>query len=122
MDSAMANLRKLAEATGAAVAVIHHRRKDTLGREGDSVRGHSSIEGAVDSAFLVKREDGSDSIVIKCTKARRKPVETFSALWTYELAADGETLHTARFWQAQVSDPKAEAEAELRARILSRSE
>jgi hypothetical protein len=118
IDAAMANLRKLSEATGAAVEAIHHRRKDTLGREGDSLRGHSSIEGAIDSAFLVKREDGADEITVKCTKARRKPIETFGALWTYELAADGETLHTARFWRAQVRDPKAEAEAELRARIL----
>ncbi len=115
IDAAMANLRKLAEDTGAAVALIHHRRKDTLGRAGDSLRGHSSIEGAVDSAFLVQREDGTDEVTIKCTKARRRPIETVGALWTYDLAEDGETLHTAQFWRVPVCD----SNADLQARILA---
>ena len=119
IDTAMTNLRKFAETTGAAVAVIHHRRKDTMGREGDSLRGHSSIEAAVDLVFLIKREDGTNEITVKCTKARRKPVETFGALWTYTLASDGETLQTARLWRAQVRDPKAEAEAKLCECILT---
>jgi len=116
IDTAMSNLRKLAEDTGAAVCVIHHRRKDTNGREGDSIRGHSSIEAALDAAFLVKRS--GDTVTVTCTKARRKPIETFSALWTYDHQADGETLREARFYRVPVCDMKAQAEAELQARIL----
>jgi hypothetical protein len=119
IDGAMVNLRRLAEDTGAAVCLIHHKRKDSLGREGDSLRGHSSIEGGVDSAFLIKREDNQDTITVKCTKARRKPVETFGALWTYTLAEDGETLQEARFWRADPKDHEAESKAELRQCVLS---
>jgi AAA domain len=118
IDGAMVNLRKLAEDTGAAVCLIHHKRKDSLGREGDSLRGHSSIEGGIDTAFLIKREDKQNTVAVKCTKARRKPVETFGALWTYTLADDGETLHEARFWRAEVQDPTARAFDDLKARCL----
>lgn len=94
-------------------------RQQGRGREGDSVRGHSRIEAGVDSAFLVKREDGADEITVKCTKARRKPIDTFGALWTYELADDGETLHKARFCRADPHDLTAESGAERQARILA---
>lgn len=117
IDGAMVSLRKLAEITGAAVCIIHHRRKDSIGREGNSLRGHSSIEGGVDYAFLIEREDGKDIVTVKCTKARRKPVETFGALWSYELADDGETLASARFWRAEPQDPEAQARMVLREQI-----
>ena len=118
IDAAMLSLRKLAEVSGAAVCLIHHKRKDSLGREGDSLRGHSSIEGGVDSALLIKREDGSSAVIVKPTKSRRKPPETFGALWTFELADDGQSLHEARFWRSDPKDPEAEASAEVRRRIL----
>ena len=118
IDAAMLSLRKLAEVSGAAVCLIHHKRKDSLGREGDSLRGHSSIEGGIDSALLIKREEGSDAVIVKRTKSRRKPPETFGALWTFELADDGQSLHEARFWRSDPKDPEAEASAEVRRRIL----
>jgi hypothetical protein len=106
MDTAMGNLRRLAEDTDAAVIVIHHRTKDRARDDGLTIRGHSSIPAAPDSIFLVNRPDDngkpSDTITIKQTKARRKPVEPFAALWTYELGLDGETLQTARFWRADL--------------------
>lgn len=117
MDTAMSHLRQLAEDTGAAVALVHHRRKDTMGRNGDTLRGHSSIEASIDSGFLIERD--GDTVTVTCTKARRKPIATFAALWTFEHELNGETLHAARFYGVSVPDPKAKAEADLKARILA---
>ncbi len=117
MDLAMGNLRLFAEETGAAVIVIHHRRKDTAGREGDSIRGHGSIEASLDAAFLVTRED--DIATVKCTKARRRPIEPFAARWTYELADDSDWLFSARFWRSRLTDKRQEAESAMRADILA---
>jgi hypothetical protein len=119
IDMAMSNLRQFAEDTGAAVVLVHHRRKDPSGREGDSIRGHSSIEAALDNAYLVIREEKSDFVNVKCTKARRRPAPPYSALWTYEHKADGETLHTARFWGTPQRDMKAEALEGLKVDLLA---
>lgn len=116
IDAAMANLRRLAEDSGAHVALVHHKRKETQGRGGNNLRGHSSIEAAIDAGFMIERD--GDTVTAKNTKARRKPVDTFAALWTFEHEADGETLHAARFYRADVTDPKAEELAETQARIV----
>jgi hypothetical protein len=119
VDLAMGNLRTFAEVTGAAVLVFHHRRKDASGREGDSIRGHSSIEAALDGAYLVTREDNSDVVTVKNTKWRRRQVATFAALWTYEHEADGETLHSARFYHAQPPDHLHDTDEAIREGILA---
>jgi hypothetical protein len=97
MIAVMSGLRRIAEETGAAVIVIHHRNK-TQGRAraGDALRGHSSIEAALDLALQVERAEGEDVITVKSTKTRRAPVDPFSALWTYE--NNGPDLVAGRFF------------------------
>jgi hypothetical protein len=95
MVAVMAGLRQVAERCHCVVIVIHHKSKGTRDRVGDSLRGHSSIEAAVDLALLVERDD--DGITIRSTKTRDVPVEPFGALWTYDQDSDGE-LVTGRFF------------------------
>jgi hypothetical protein len=109
MISVMGGLRRLSEITGAAVVVIHHQRKpngNTV-RAGDSLRGHSSIEAALDLALIIEREEGSDTITLKSTKTRGKNVYPFSAAFTYELD-ENEDLKTARFYGLPADDDKSD--------------
>jgi hypothetical protein len=98
MDTVMNNLHKMAEDIASALMMVSHSKKENNGRAGNGLRGHSSIEGGVDSVFNVKRENKSDVIQIENQKARRKPTEDFSARWTYQLDVDQESLYEARFW------------------------
>lgn len=106
MTVVMGNLRRLVEATGVALIVIHHQRKTNMtgARAGDSLRGHSSIEAALDLALLVEREEGASSVRIKSTKTRGADVAPFGALWTFQHKPDSKELETARFWGELVED------------------
>lgn len=86
MIKVMSHFRRLAEETGAAIVLIHHQRKSNgfTGRAGDNLRGHSSIEAAIDLGLHVAREEGSDTINMKSTKTRGVDVFPFSAAFTYE--------------------------------------
>lgn len=108
MVAVMSGLRWIAEMTGAAVVVIHHKTKANKSRAGHSLRGHSSIEGAVDLALLIEREEGADSITVKSTKTRDAPVEPFEALWTYE--SDGRDLVKGRFFGLGVAETEADSD------------
>jgi hypothetical protein len=76
MIPVMGSLRKIAETTQSALIVIHHTSK------AGSLRGHSSINAAVDLALLIERN--SDEVVMKSTKTRHAPISPFSAIWSYE--------------------------------------
>lgn len=106
MASVMANLRRLAESAGAALVLIHHQRKSNGGnaRAGDALRGHSSIEAALDLALLVEREERSDIITFRATKARGMDVAPFAARFTYEHKPNTTELAEARFYGAPVGD------------------
>jgi len=91
----VSGLREIAEITGAAVVVIHHATKAEKERLGNTLRGHSSIEGAVDLALLI-REEGQEIITVQSTKSRDLPVEPFKALWSYD--EDSGELLSARFF------------------------
>jgi len=106
MVAIMANLRYVAEATGAAVFVIHHARKggSNGGREGDRLRGHSSIEASLDLALLVERE--LNNVTIQSTKTRDDPVKPFEVVWTFDKDATG-ALDKARFWHVKNTEEKA---------------
>ena len=98
MIAVMSGLRRIAEETGAAVVVIHHRNKTGgVGRPGNALRGHTSIEAALDLALQVERNEGADAVTIRSVKSRDAPVEPFSALWTYDRGDAGE-LASARFF------------------------
>ncbi|MEL7626966.1 MAG: AAA family ATPase [Anaerolineaceae bacterium] len=98
MDTVMYNLRKMSEVLGATMALISHSNKVNNGRAGNALRGHSSIEGGVDYVFRVKRDGHSDTIEIENEKARRKPIDTFAARWTFTTDPVSDELETARFY------------------------
>jgi hypothetical protein len=109
MAGVMSGFRQLAEDTNAAVILIHHQRKSNgaIGRAGDTLRGHSSIEASLDLALLVEREELASKIAIKATKVRGEDVLPFSAVFTYELFPNGE-LKAAKFFGANADDQKSD--------------
>lgn len=113
MVPVMSEFRQLAEETGAAIVLIHHQRKGTgmIGRAGDSLRGHSSIEAALDLALLIEREELSDTVGIKATKVRGEDVLPFNAVFTFERRPDGE-LHKAQFYGIAAEDNRSAAAIE----------
>jgi len=111
MVQVLSAFRRVAEETGAAIILVHHQRK-TSGfntRAGESLRGHSSIEAAIDLALLVEREEHAESAKMKSTKARGDDVLPFGALWTYEHKSGTRELKTARFWGTPVEDVLSDA-------------
>jgi len=108
MGTVMSRLRSIAESSGAAVVVIHHQRKGTAGkngsRKGDSLRGHTSIEGAIDLGLLVTRDEGSDEITVYPTKTRRAPIEPFGAEFTYTQKGSTTDLEQFCFVGCEVGD------------------
>lgn len=105
MSEVMFNLRWLAELTGAAVVVIHHERKGNGlgGRAGDALRGHSSIEAAIDLALKVEREPYSDLITVKSTKTRGLEVLPFSCSFHFDTDQSG-ALAESCFYSVESED------------------
>lgn len=115
MVPVMANLRHITNTTGAVVNVIHHSRKaPSNGREGDRLRGHSSIEAAFDLALMIERDE--NLLTIKSTKTRANEVMPFIARWTFEDTQEG-ALEWARFWHIEDIRPKRAAYQETAAAI-----
>ncbi len=111
MIKVLGNFRRLAEETNSAVVIIHHQRKTSgfNSRAGESLRGHSSIEAALDLALLVQREDEqSPTVEIKSTKTRGVDVWPFAAMFTYEHKKDTNDLYKARFWGVSVDDDNSD--------------
>jgi hypothetical protein len=110
MGLVMAHLRQLTEEYGCAVIPVHHQRKDQggNGRSGDRLRGHSSIEAAIDLALLVEREDGSSAITISSTKTRDIDVSPFAAMFTYEHQPGTTELFSARFYGVPQDDERSD--------------
>jgi len=111
MGDVMSNFRRLSEETGAAVILIHHQRKASgiSSRSGDTLRGHSSIEAALDLALLVEREEQAETIQIKASKVRGADVLPFGALFTYEWREGTTDLATVRFYGLDVEDLTSDA-------------
>jgi len=99
MAMVMGYLRQIAEDTKTALVVIHHQRKGGAngGRAGDALRGHSSIEAAVDLALHVIREVGQDEITIRSTKTRGVNVPTVGALFNFRHVPGTNDLERAWF-------------------------
>jgi len=87
MAGIMGNLRLVSERSGATIAIIHHPRKgssvETGGREGDRLRGHSSIEASLDTAIFVDRKE--NTLTLKTTKTRDNPWPQLQIEWEYTL-------------------------------------
>jgi hypothetical protein len=112
MIPVMSNLRRVAEGTGAAIVVIHHQRKGSgmKSRAGETLRGHSCIEAALDLALLIERKEDSDRVSVKSTKTRDVDVLPFAAEWTYEHKPGTTELAQARFFRVALEkDEKQEA-------------
>ena len=110
MGNVMSHFRRVAEVTGAAIVPVHHDRKETgFGRKGDALRGHSSINGAVDLALKIEREGMSDQLSIEATKTRGVEVWPFGAIYTYEHQRGSTNLHAMRFWGTEETSSKSNA-------------
>jgi hypothetical protein len=129
MIQVMSSFRQLAEETGAAIILIHHQTKNRIstGRAGDSLRGHSSIEGSLDMTLMVEREELSDTISIKGPKARGVDINPFSAVFSYEDDQFGELI-TAKFWGTASEDMhsgqaiRREIKASLVGKVLNKAD
>lgn len=112
MTKPMGNLRWLCEECECAIILVHHQRKSSVGgdngiRKGETLRGHSSIEAALDLALRVDRKDGEDSVAISATKVRGYQAFTvFGAYFTYEHREGTHDLHSARFFAEAVETPE----------------
>jgi len=108
MIGVMFNLRWLADVTGAAIVIIHHQRKGNGigGRAGDALRGHSSIEAAIDLALQITREPYAELINIEMTKSRGLEVYPFSAAFTFDHNNAGD-LETAAFYSIEPDDKQS---------------
>jgi len=101
----MSNLRELSERTSAAVVLIHHQRKTNgRGRIGESLRGHSSIEGALDVALLISREEDSNVVTIRSTKTRDVDVTPFATEFWFEHRLGTDELAKAGFKLLEMED------------------
>jgi len=111
MVQVLSAFRRVAELAGAAVVLVHHQRKAQgfNTRAGESLRGHSSIEAAIDLALLVEREEHADTAKLKSTKTRGDDVLPFAALWAYAHKEGTRELATARFWGWPVEDVLSDA-------------
>ena len=111
MVQVLSSFRQVTESTGGALSLVHHQRKVTgfKTRAGETLRGHSSIEAALDLALLVEREEGADTATIRSTKTRDVDVAPFGALFTYSHKPHTEELDTARFFGITVTDDRKPA-------------
>jgi len=100
MIPVISNLRQVVNTTRSGIQFVHHETKSgaLTARRGDSLRGHSSIEAAVDLALLVEREPGSDIVTVQSTKTRGVTVDPFSAAFTYTHKPGTSELETAMFY------------------------
>lgn len=117
MAQVMGNLRWLCEETVSAVIVVHHQRKSSGAndkgiRKGEMLRGHSSIEAALDLALLVERKEGEDAVAVIPTKVRGfKEYNIFGAHFTYDHRPGTKDLALGRFYSLAVTS-KEEREVE----------
>ncbi len=111
MSNVMLNFRRLAEETGAAVVIIHHQRKGSGDKErpGDALRGHSSIEQAIDLALQILRDGDSERISIRSTKTRDVVVLPFGAEFSCTHKDGTNELETARLYGFAIEDTRSPA-------------
>lgn len=109
MAQVMKNFRWLAERTGSAFVILHHQRKGGAngGRAGDALRGHSSIEAALDLALHAVREANTNQVTLRSTKTRGVDVPNAVMDFFYEHVPGTNDLDTAYFTAVQVNHSAA---------------
>jgi hypothetical protein len=120
MAAVMGNLRWLCEETQSVVTVIHHQRKGSPGEKiGDMLRGHSSINSAIDLGLCVNREEGEDKVTLSPTKVRGAVISrTVTAEFTYQHKQGSRDLDVARFWGVETVSKSEKATGKVEAAIL----
>ncbi len=109
MAQVMKNFRWLAERTSSAFVILHHQRKGGAngGRAGDALRGHSSIEAALDLALHAVREANTNQVTLRSTKTRGVDVPNAVMDFFYEHVPGTNDLDTAYFTAVQVNHSTA---------------
>jgi hypothetical protein len=104
MAQVMKNFRWIAERTGAAFLILHHQRKGGANgsRPGDALRGHSSIEAAIDLALHAVREANTNQVSMRSTKTRGVDVPNAVMEFSYEHVAGTNDLSNAYFTNVTV--------------------
>lgn len=99
MAEVFKNFRQISEHTSTAIVVVHHPRKGVPDqrRMGESLRGHSSIEAAIDLALFIRRIGNDLTVDIKPTKVRDSNVEPFTARFEFEVDKNDQLIK-ARFY------------------------
>jgi hypothetical protein len=110
MARIMAHFRQLVEDYRLVLSLIHHQRKanGTETRAGDRIRGHSSIEAALDVALLVERHPDADTVTVRMTKARDVAFAPFGAQFVYDHKPGTKELSTARFFALPADDDRSD--------------
>lgn len=90
-----AALRRIAEATGASIIVIHHSLKN-----GNGYRGSSAIAGALDLALEVESKPKEDLVQFRVTKARDSEPTDFTGECHWE---------GGQFWMTEATGPAQNA-------------
>lgn len=102
----LANLRMIAELARACVIVIHHQRKsskNTKGaRQGEGLRGSTSIEAALDEVLNVVRDGKTDHVIVSSTKTRGSSIRKFAAVFAYDHKPGTDELLSARYYGEEV--------------------
>ena len=111
MAMVMAPLRAMTVEHNTAFILIHHSRKGGAvkgGRAGDALRGHSVIEGSIDYAIQIfkdeRNKETSKIIDIKCTKARRFKFDDFKAQYNFTHKSGTNDLDTVWFSSPSLSE------------------
>jgi len=99
MAKVLSNLRWVMEKTESIIVLIHHPNKSDKSRPGDKLRGHSSIEAALDLALFVTRAADSRIVTIKPTKARDAEVPPFKVEFSFEHISGTNELASASFYR-----------------------
>lgn len=99
MSQVMKNFRWIAENTGTAFLILHHQRKGGANgsRAGDALRGHSSIEAAIDLALHAVRETNSNQVSLRSTKTRGVDVPNAVMEFSYDHVPGTNDLSDAYF-------------------------
>lgn len=118
MKPAMSNFRQVADATGAAIAIIHHPTKSNGVKSTETLRGFGGIEGAIDLALLIKRIKGTDQIKVTATKERDFNITPFSAQFAYEHKLGTRELEQAQFFGTEIEGEEKDKTPLLQATIL----
>jgi len=95
----MSLFRRTVDNLKIALILLHHPPKAD-----DTIRGHGSINAALDLALHAKRETFSDIITITATKTRHAFIKPFGAQFSYTHKPGTSELETARFWGCKNED------------------